>query len=171
MSPRNRRSPGGPATDIQIPILGAAEIIASSTAYLSLGELGAVTDEVDGQYMIPQDGSLSSLVIQNVVAGTVSGSVTYNVRKNGVLITRPAVVSPPIPAVPASGTLLNTSQEPLVIQIGVGVKGPAASDPDATPPLLVTVGDLISVRAVSTAFGGTSPVIRATLLYSPGGPF
>jgi len=140
MSLRNRRSPSGPATDIQIPILGAGSITASATEYLALGELAGVPDETDGQYLIPQAGVLSSLSMKNIVAGAVSGSVTYNVRKNGVLIAG------------ATGVLANTSVDPLVIQIGAGV----------------VEGDLISIQAVSTAFGGASPIVRSTLLYAPG---
>lgn len=171
MSLRNRRSPSGPPTEMQIPIYGS-NALNVGTEYLTVGEMGTSITEVDGQFMIPQNGFLTALIVQNVsVAGTVPGeTATYNVRKNGVLIVRPAVLSPPIPAAPATGILAHTSQEPLEIQIGVGVKGPAPSDSTVTPAIPVTVGDRISVEVVTAAVT-VSPVVRMTLLYAPGGPY
>jgi len=166
MSLRNRRSPSGPATEVQLPILGAGAITPSATTYLTVGALGTSATQSDGQTEIPQTGQLGTLTIQNIVAGTVSGSVTYNVKKNGVLI-----VLPTTPPTNASITVPNTSQEPFVLPLGARVNGPVHSDPAAVPPIPVGVGDLISVEAVATAFGGTSPVVRTSLTYAAGGPF
>jgi hypothetical protein len=165
MTLRNRRSPSGPSTESLLPFNGANVITPSVTHYLAVAALGTSATQADGQAQIPETGVLTSLTVQNVVAGTVSGSVTYNVLKNGVII--------PLATVPPSNatvTVPNTSQEPATVNINALVKGPAPSAPLAVPPIPVTVGDLISIEAVSTAFGGTTPVVRVSLKYQPGGP-
>jgi len=171
MSLRNRRSPSGPTSEVQLPIYGTNLLTAGMTEFLGVGELGSSATELDGQAAIPQSGYLTSVTIQNVVpggAGTVAADkVAYEVRLNGVLI-----VPDPInfPLVTASATVPNLSQEPFVIPCNTPVIGPTATF--AGPPVVPAKHDLISVKAIPTAgpWVGTSPAVRVVVKYSPGGP-
>jgi hypothetical protein len=163
MSLRNRRSPSGPSTEVQLPIYGSSALAASLTQYLLVGSVGVPSPspaESPGQFAIPQSGMLTSAEFQNTTVG-LAGSTTYNVRKNGVLITTES-------GAPATVTIDNTSQEPVELPINIPVKGPAPAV--VAPPTPVTVADLISIQAVTGA-AATQPVVRVTLKYAPGGPF
>lgn len=144
----SRRSPSGPVASIQLPIFGSNLLTTASTHYLNVGSLGDSATESAGQAGIPESGVLRSLEIQNVVAGVAPAfNVTYNVRKNGVLIPDATV------------TMLNTATDPVTIDIEEPVAGPSTG----------VTQDLISVEVVVAAFGGgTSPVVRTNLVYAPG---
>jgi len=150
-SQKNRRSPSGPVSDIQLPIYGSNLLTTASTRYLTVAELGDSPTEVDGQVMISEPGVLRQLTIQNVVPGVApSFAITYNVRKNGVLI----------PGATAATT--NVAVDAVTIDIEASVDGP---EPGAA-------ADLISVQVVAAAFGGgTSPVVRSNLTWAPGARF
>jgi hypothetical protein len=150
-SQKNRRSPSGPIADAQLPIFGSNLLTTASTHYLAVGSLGDSATENVGQVGIAEPGKLRRLVVQNVVPGVApSFAITYNVRKNGVLI----------PGATAATT--NIATDPVEIDINTDVTGPDVG----------VTQDLISVQVVVAAFGGgTSPVVRAELLWAPGANF
>jgi hypothetical protein len=170
MSLRNRRSPSGPTSEVQLPIYGTNTLTTAVTEFLTVGEMSSSVTELDGQAAIPQTGYLTSVTIQNVVPGGVgtlaADKVAYEVRLNGVLIV-PDPVN--FPLVTASATVPNLSQEPFVIPCNTPVIGPTATV--AGPPIVPAKHDLISVKAIPTInWLGTSPAVRVVVKYSPGGP-
>ena len=151
MTLKNRISPSGPlAEELLGPFPGANLLVTATTAYLAVGELAASTTESDGQAGIPETGRLTKFTSQNVVAGAApSFAITYNVRKNGVLIPGKTVAT------------TNVATDPVEIDL---------SDVDVLGPDVGQTQDLISVEVVTAAFGGgTSPVVRSSLLWQPGG--
>jgi len=174
MSLRNRRSPSGPSAEVQLPIYGANVLVTAVPGFLSVGALGisataTPTDDLQNGAAIPQTGELTEVTIQNVstTGANAADSVAYEVHLNGVLIV-PDPINAPL--VTASGSIKNTSQEPLTIPCNVPVLGPTATI--AGPPVVPAKHDLVSIKAIpSAAWAGASPVVRVTLKYAPGGPF
>jgi hypothetical protein len=142
---KNRRSPSGPIADAQLPIYGSNLLTTASTHYFSVGALGDTATEANAQVLIPEAGILRRLIVHPDVVGVApSFAITYNVRKNGVLI----------PLATAASTNIATADVEIDINVGVAAN------------------DLISVEVVVAAFGGgTSPNLRTTLLWAPGANF
>lgn len=163
-----RKSPSGPLSDVQLPIYGTNLLTTASTHALNVGSLGdAAVADGQGEVEIPEAGVLRRLVLQNVIpGGTASFSITANVLK------RSGVGGTPVQIPGATATFTNEDTGPVEIDINEPVHGPIAAADAAAAGFTAGIAvpaDMIQVQLVVAAFGGgTSPVIRTELLWTPG---
>lgn len=175
MSLRNRRSPSGAATEVQLPIPGTNALVTGAERSFLVGGIGTeVAPFALSQAPIPETGVLTKVTIQNVgsLAGVLADLVTYKVYKNGVLIQTNT-----LPVKTATGTLAADSTEPLVIHLDTGdmtpvvVNGPTPSRPaiGSIPARPAIQADRIMVTATVT-LTGAAPAVAVVVGYEPGGP-
>jgi len=135
-----RRSPSGPAQQIQLPYYDTAPTTAATT-YATIGAAGSSGTEAGTEYRIPAKGVLGTLLIQNAPVGADAVNVTFRARKNGASVG-PALVIP------------NNASGPVKVDL---------SD------VAVAEGDLVSLQMTAPAFGGAAPISRVFFSWIPAG--
>jgi hypothetical protein len=137
-----RRSPSGPATDVQLPFVGAAGVTGAPNTTFAVGGLLALPIALEPvtQFMLPARGVLRELIVRNATPGDDPGAdLVYAVRVEGADVA--------LLAVPNVSTKIHR------VAINMGVPQHA----------LVSV----TVKTPMAGFPGTAPVPKMILIWRP----